>query len=79
MPNSNSNKVLDESRMITNYAFNQKVARKELTTMIGFKRFISCLQPLFKLVFHKTIKNDILKIYDYEKSKTMTILAKLQS
>ena len=37
-------------------------------------KYSNTLQPLFKMVSRNTIKNDILKIYDYEKSKTMDLL-----
>ena len=92
MPTSSSSGVVGDSIMVGNYAFNQEVARKELAAMIilheyplsmveriGFRRFTSSLQPLFRLVTRNTIKNDILKIYECEKTKTMTMVAKLQS
>lgn len=54
---------------IENYMFDQDVARKELATMIilheyplsmvdhvGFRRFISALQPLFKMGTRNTIR-----------------------
>ena len=91
-PNSSSSGIVGESMMVGNYAFNQEIARKELAAMIilheyplsmvehiGFRRFTSFLQPLFRVVFHNTLKSDILKIYKCEKTKTKTMLAKLQS
>lgn len=33
---------------------------------VGFRNFMSVVQPLFKVVSRNTIKSDILKIYDYE-------------
>lgn len=41
---------------------------------IGFRRFVSSLEPRFKMVSRGTIKRDILKIYDYEKNKTFELL-----
>ncbi|XP_060673042.1 zinc finger BED domain-containing protein DAYSLEEPER-like [Ziziphus jujuba] len=71
------------------YTFDQENARKELANMIvlheyplsivehyGFRRFINTVQPLFKAVSRNTIRNDIFKLYDYEKSKTMELLEK---
>ena len=72
---------------LSTYSFDQENARKDLASMIvlheyplsivdhvGFRRYSNTLQPLFKMVSRNTIKNDILKIYDYEKSKTMDLL-----
>ncbi|CAN6579011.1 unnamed protein product [Malus baccata var. baccata] len=41
---------------------------------VGFRNFMSVVQPLFKVVLRNTIKSDILKIYDYERLKTMQLL-----
>ncbi|KZV33814.1 hypothetical protein F511_28855 [Dorcoceras hygrometricum] len=62
------------------YHFNQDHTRKELVNMItfheyplsivdhvGFRRYSCALQPLFKVVFRNTIKNDIMKIFEYER------------
>ena len=38
---------------------------------VGFRKFVRGLQPNFKLVSRNTLKRDILKIYDYEKQKSM--------
>ena len=46
---------------------------------IGFKQFCSSLQPMFKMVSRNTIKSDIMKIYNYEKVKTMKMIEKNQS
>lgn len=77
---------------IGTYTFDEEFARKELATMIilyeyplnmvehdGFRRFVSSLQPHFKVVSRNTVKSDILKIYEYEKSKTMKLLDKNKS
>ena len=46
---------------------------------LGVRRFMKTVQPLFTVVSRNTIKNDILKIYDYEKSKTMQLLERNDS
>ncbi|GMY21390.1 zinc finger BED domain-containing protein RICESLEEPER 2-like [Fagus crenata] len=66
------------------YNFDQGGSREDLAHMVimheyplamvdhvGFRRFVSGLQPNFKLVSRNTLKRDILKIYDYEKQKSM--------
>uniref|UniRef100_A0A2N9E8Y2 BED-type domain-containing protein n=1 Tax=Fagus sylvatica TaxID=28930 RepID=A0A2N9E8Y2_FAGSY len=66
------------------YNFDQEGSREDLAHMVimheyplamvdhvGFRRFVSGLQPNFKLVSRNTLKQDILKIYDYEKQKSM--------
>uniref|UniRef100_A0A2N9FGB2 BED-type domain-containing protein n=1 Tax=Fagus sylvatica TaxID=28930 RepID=A0A2N9FGB2_FAGSY len=66
------------------YNFDQEGSREDLAHMVimheyplamvdhvGFRRFVSGLQPNFKLVSRNTLKRDILKIYDYEKQKSM--------
>ncbi|KAL8470747.1 hypothetical protein ACS0TY_033349 [Phlomoides rotata] len=71
------------------YTFNEEIVRKDLASMIvlheyplsmvehfGFRRFLSSLQPLFKVVSRNTVKNDIMKIYEFEKTKTMRIIEK---
>ncbi|KAL8497790.1 hypothetical protein ACS0TY_021212 [Phlomoides rotata] len=71
------------------YTFNEEIVRKDLASMIvlheyslsmvehfGFRRFPSSLQPLFKVVSRNTVKNDIMKIYEFEKTKTMRIIEK---
>ena len=77
---------------LSTYSFDQENARKDLASMIvlheypltmvdhvGFRKYSNTLQPLFKMVSRNTIKNDILKIYDYEKSKTMDLLGNNRS
>ena len=81
-----------EKRKLEAYTFNQDFARRQLTCMIimheyplsivkhiGFRRFSQILQPLFHMVSSNTIKNDILKIYDVEKVKTMVVMERIQS
>jgi hypothetical protein len=81
-----------ESFVVGNYTFNQDVSRNELAKMIilheypimmvnhiGFRNYSHSLQPLFKIVSRNTMKNDIMKLYESEKSKQMKILAKNKS
>ena len=42
---------------------------------LGFKNFYNALQPLFKVVFHNTIRSDIMKLYNVETEKTMKMLS----
>ena len=64
--------------------FDPEKSRKDLAEMVivheyplvmvehhGFRKFVTGLQPLFKVPSRNTLKNDILKIYDFEKQKTM--------
>ncbi|KAH7853298.1 hypothetical protein Vadar_000990 [Vaccinium darrowii] len=41
---------------------------------IGFRRYSTALQPLFKVPCRNTIKSEIFKIYEYEKGKTMSLV-----
>ena len=43
---------------------------------IGFREFVSSLQPLFKIISRNTLKSDILKIYDNEKEKALKMMDK---
>ena len=43
---------------------------------IGFREFVSSLQPLFKLVSRNTLKSDSLKIYDNEAEKVLKMTDK---
>ncbi|XP_073276687.1 zinc finger BED domain-containing protein DAYSLEEPER-like isoform X2 [Primulina huaijiensis] len=73
--------------MLGTYHFNQDHGREELANMIilheyplsmvdhvGFKRYSYTLQPLFKIVSRNTVKNDIMKIFEHERDKTMKLL-----
>ena len=66
------------------YHFDQDESRKELAYMIilheyplsivdhiGFRRYSTSLQLLFKMVCRNTIKKDIMSIYDHEREKSM--------
>ena len=74
------------------YSFEQDVSRDDLRKMIkiheyslsivdhiGFRRFVGNLQPLFKVPSQNTVKSDILKIYDYERVKTMKLIENNES
>ena len=45
----------------------------------AFRKFIGFLQPMFKVVSRNTLKKDIFKRYEYEKSKIMKLFASNQS
>ncbi|XP_022865255.1 zinc finger BED domain-containing protein RICESLEEPER 2-like [Olea europaea var. sylvestris] len=74
------------------FDFDQEKGRTELANMIilheyplsmvehtGFRKFCNTIQPLFKVVSRNTIKADILKIYDYERTKVMGLLERTNS
>lgn len=76
-----------EKVKVVNFTFDQEVSRKELASMIimheypismvehvGFRRYSASLQSAFKIPSRNTVRSDILKIYDYEKEKTMNLL-----
>ncbi|CAI9266349.1 unnamed protein product [Lactuca saligna] len=77
---------------VSNYTFNADTSRKDLAKMIivheyplsivehhGFRKFVGGLQPLFKVPCQNTIKGDIKSIYNYERDKTISLLAKNKS
>ncbi|KAG6522072.1 hypothetical protein ZIOFF_019206 [Zingiber officinale] len=77
----------DRTMQLGTYHFNQDQARTELANMIilheyplsmvghvGFRRYSHALQPIFKVVSQNTIKTDIMKIFEYERNKTMKLL-----
>ncbi|KAL0015428.1 hypothetical protein SO802_002497 [Lithocarpus litseifolius] len=72
--------------------FDQDESRKELARMIilheyplsivdhiGFRRYSTSLQPLFKMVCRTTIRKDIMGIYDHEREKSMHEIEKNRS
>jgi len=72
---------------VENYVFDQEVARKALYSMVilheyplsivdhhGFRKFVSALQPLFKMDTRNTIRRDILHLYEGEKRKVRIFL-----
>lgn len=75
---------------VENYVFDQEVARKALFCMIvlheyplsivdhyGFRKFVSALQPLFKMITRNTIRKDIMTYYEREKSKGRFFIQKM--
>lgn len=77
---------------VENYTFDQDVARKALGSMIllhdyplsivdhiGFRKFVSALQPLFKMVRRNTIRSDILDSYKIEKKRAINYMEKNKS
>uniref|UniRef100_A0A803MQY4 BED-type domain-containing protein n=1 Tax=Chenopodium quinoa TaxID=63459 RepID=A0A803MQY4_CHEQI len=69
------------------FKFNAQVSRSELVNMIilheyplaivehvGFRRFVSSLNPDFKVISRNTVKADILRDYKEERSKLMRFL-----
>ena len=82
-----TNNFSRESPKMNSYIFDQDFARKELSRAIilheyplsivhyvGFKRYSAALQPFVKVLSRNTIKRDILKIYDYERVKTLSLV-----
>ena len=76
------NKV-DSMAGVNAYNFDQNVSRNELARMIilheyplsivdhiGFRKYSTSLQPLFRMVSRNTIKKDILSIYEKEREKS---------
>ncbi|WVZ87244.1 hypothetical protein U9M48_033914 [Paspalum notatum var. saurae] len=72
-----------------NYVFDQEVARRALYSLIilheyplsivdhhGFRKFVSSLQPLFKMGTRNTIRRDIMSFYEGEKRKARIFLQK---
>ncbi|KAK3021130.1 hypothetical protein RJ639_045903 [Escallonia herrerae] len=75
-----------------NYTFDQDFARRELGNMIilheyplsivdhvGFRRYSSALQPLFKIPTRNTVKSDITNIYEHEREQVMKLLEGIRS
>lgn len=73
------------------HKFNQDKSREALAKMVilheyplsmvehqGFHNFLNVCQPLVKLPSRNTLKSDIMKIYDNEKGKTMTLLENMK-
>ena len=82
------NKV-DGTMSLSTYQFDQVRVRNKLARMvilheyplsmvdhIGFKEFVTDLQPMFKLVTRNTLKSDIFKIYDNEREKALKMTDK---
>ena len=75
-----------------NFTFDPNVSKKELSFAIivheyplsivdhkGFRRFVTSLQSMFKMVSRNTIKSDIFKFYDVEKEKLKKWLNQIRS
>ena len=75
---------------VENYVFDQEVARKALYSMIVFHeypqsivdhhefcKFVSALQPLFKIGTRNTARKGVLSFYDMEKRKAKIFLQKM--
>ncbi|KAI3496146.1 hypothetical protein L1887_38499 [Cichorium endivia] len=82
-------KTVEGKADISCYNFDADKSRKDLAEMIivheyplaivdhhGFRKFVSGLQPFFKVPCRNTIKGEIIKIFDYEKKRAMRILEK---
>ncbi|KAA8524372.1 hypothetical protein F0562_010795 [Nyssa sinensis] len=69
-PTSTSTQVSPRKRKLTSIVWNdfKKV-----------KRYSNSLQPMFKMISRNTLKSDILKIYEREKSKTIKLLENVES
>lgn len=74
---------------VSAFSFYQETSKKNLANIIiiheyllcmvehwAFKRFIRSLIPMFKHITRNTLKSNILKIYDHERDKTISLLAK---
>ena len=83
----NAKVSLDGKAGLAKHLLDQGEARKELATMIilheyplsmvehvGFRRFTQTIQPLFKPVSRNCIKKVIMDLYDFEKTKSMSLL-----
>jgi hypothetical protein len=84
--------VVDKGKVVVeNYVFDQEVARKALYSMIvlheyplsivdhhGFRKFVSSLQPLFKLETRNTVRKDIMSFYWLERRKARNFLQKIR-
>ncbi|KMT11306.1 hypothetical protein BVRB_5g109870 [Beta vulgaris subsp. vulgaris] len=72
--------------------FNQEVSRKELANMVimheyplaivdhaGFRRFVSSLNPSFKIISRPTLRADIMKMFTSEKVELKKLLENSES
>jgi len=75
-----------------NPVYDEEEVRRELCNMVimheyplamvdhlGFRRYSKALNPTFKMISRNTLKKDIIKIFEYEKSKTMKLLGSIKS
>ena len=83
---------VDSMASVNAYHFDQDESRKELARMIilheyplsivdhiGFRRYSTSLQPLFKMICRNTIKKDIMSIYVHGREKSMHEIEKNRS
>ena len=76
-----------EGVSLDNWRFSQEVSRKELTRMIslhglplsivdyeGFRRFVSSLNPVFRMISRRTISVDCLKAFEEQKTVLQDVL-----
>ncbi|KAK2646721.1 hypothetical protein Ddye_021916 [Dipteronia dyeriana] len=87
MSNSDRNVMGSSCLTLTTQHFDNDCFKSELARMIvmhdyplsmveheGFIDFCLSLQPLFKTVSRKTIRGDIVRMYEEEKAKVMKLL-----
>ena len=91
--NAMFNAIVNKGKVqVRAFSFDHDTLRRELANMIikheyplsmvehsGFRKFVSSLQPMFKVISRNTLKKNIFKRYEYEKSKIMKLLASNQS
>ncbi|GAB2287815.1 hypothetical protein Dimus_037959 [Dionaea muscipula] len=89
---NSSNAKFNGSITLENFKFNQETSRRELGNMVvlheyplsivdhlGFKKFVSSFNPLFKMISRNTLKSDLLKNFEYEKESLKKYLENLES
>ncbi|XP_031272245.1 zinc finger BED domain-containing protein RICESLEEPER 2-like [Pistacia vera] len=82
----------DSIKTLSNYHLDQHAGRDDFANMIilheyplsmvddlGFRKFCNTISPSFNIVSRRTIKRDIMKMYEVEKEKSMKMLSKNQS
>ncbi|KAJ0093822.1 hypothetical protein Patl1_25849 [Pistacia atlantica] len=82
----------DSKKTLNNYHLDQQVGRDNLANMIilheyplsmvdnmGFRKFCNTISPSFNIISRRTIKREIMKMYEVQKEKSMKILSKNRS
>ncbi|GER44473.1 HAT family dimerisation domain containing protein [Striga asiatica] len=82
----------DGKTELKNHSYDSNLARLHLAYMVimhdyplrmvehkGFRMFLNTIQPLFKPISRNTLRTDIMKIFNEEKSKIMTLLERNDS
>ena len=78
----------NEEKLVLNSAiFYYEASRRDLACAIilheypinmvehkGFRKFLSGVQPMFKMISRSTMRRDIIKIYEEERIKTLKFL-----